>query len=114
MRSIRISTLNVLPPGQDIKTYNWQANSLLSVEAYNGYDGWRGRLPRNPHREDWPRDGVQEDLSKFDELVQLLRPVPRDKIYPDFVAGEVSRYELPPPVDDDSSSSSDSVDEAGQ
>lgn len=71
----------------------------MSFEVYDGYDAWYGRLPREEYRKDWPYDGVQYDLSRFDELVKLLRPVPKDKIYPVFPAEELTEYTLQQAVD---------------
>lgn len=96
LRSISVQTVSILKPGQDPRTFNWQTNSQLSFEVYEGSNAWYGRLPRREHREDWPYDGVQEDLSKFDELVKLLRPIPKDKLYPEFAAEELTQYKPRP------------------
>lgn len=98
-RSVSVQTVNILEPGQNPRTFDWQANIQLSFEVYEGSNAWYGRLPRKEHREDWPYDGVQKDLSKFDELVKLLRPVHKDEIYPEFAAEELTWYE-PRPGDD--------------
>jgi serine/threonine protein kinase len=92
-RSIHIQTLHILTAGQDPQTLDWQTGGYLVFEAYEGFNAWYGRLPRKEHRKDWPHDGFQNDLSRFDELVELLRPVPKDKIYPEFPADELlTRY----------------------
>ncbi|KAG6041916.1 hypothetical protein E4U41_000405 [Claviceps citrina] len=95
-RSVYILSLLVLKEGQDPRHVDWQRDGLLSVEAYQGSNAWHGRIPLRPHRDDWPRDGPQTDLSKFDELVKLLRPVPKHKIYPTFLPQELTRYEPEP------------------
>lgn len=91
-RSINIRTIQILEDGQDLSQFNWQTGGYLSFEVYDGFNAWTGRLQREEHRKDWPRDGVQEDLSGFDELTKLLRPVPKDEIYPEFPAEELTEY----------------------
>lgn len=92
-RFICVQTVYFLEPGQDPNLIDWKIDGQLSIEAYEGSNAWHGRLSRREHREYWPHDGVQTDLSRFDELVKLLQPVPKDKIYPEFPAAELTRYE---------------------
>lgn len=92
-RSIYIQTLHILKEGQDPLEFDWQTGGYLSFEVYEGFNAWCGRLPRSEHRHDWPTDGVQTDLSKFDDLIQLLRPVPNEKLYPEFSAEELTKYD---------------------
>lgn len=92
-RSISIQTIQILKEGQDPRNINWQTDGCLGIEAYEGFDAWYGRLSLGEHRKDWPHDGVQSDLSRFDKLIKLLCPVPKDKIYPKFPAQELTRYE---------------------
>lgn len=93
LRSISVQTVNILEPGQDPRTFDWQANAQLAFEVYEGSNAWHGRLPRQEYRKDWPYDGIQRDLSRFNVLVKLLQPTPKDKIYPKFSAGELTQYE---------------------
>ncbi|GAO19885.1 uncharacterized protein UV8b_06042 [Ustilaginoidea virens] len=92
-RSITVLTGQTLPAGQDPRQFDWRSNRYLCFEVYDGFDAWSGRLQWQEHRKDWPEDGVQADLSKFDELIKLLRPIPREKIYPEFPTEELTRYE---------------------
>lgn len=92
LRSISVLTLYVLKEGQDIKDVNWQKDASLSIEAFDGANAWYGQLPRQEYRNDWPKDGLQNDLSKFDELIQLLRKIPKNQIYPEFPAHELTTF----------------------
>lgn len=92
-RSISVVTLFILKEGQDPLEFNWQTGGYLVFGVYEGSNAWCGRLEREEHRKDWPNDGLQSDLSKFDQLVQLLCSVPKDKIYPVFPSGELTQYQ---------------------
>lgn len=89
-RVVIVQTLHILGPDQNPRDFDWQNGGYLSFEAYEGFNAWCGRLPRQDHRKNWPSDGIQSDLSKFDELTKLLRPVPFEKLYPEFPAGELT------------------------
>ncbi|TQN73492.1 Maternal embryonic leucine zipper kinase [Colletotrichum shisoi] len=91
-RSITVQTLHILEKGQDPHQFDWQTGGYLSIEAYEGFNAWHGRLQRKQYRADWPYDGVQRDLSRFDDLVKLLQPIPRDRIYPEFPADELTLF----------------------
>ena len=91
-RSITIQTVHILEEGQDPQEFDWQSGGYLSFEVYEGFNAWYGRLQRKEHRKDWPCDGVQTDLSRFDKLVKLLYPIPREKIYPEFAVNELTLY----------------------
>lgn len=93
-RSITIQTLHVLEDGQDPQKFDWRTGGYLSFEVYEGYNAWYGRLRREEYRKDWPHDGVQNDLSRFDELVKLLQPIPKDKMYPLLPNEELTEYTL--------------------
>jgi serine/threonine protein kinase len=91
-RSISVQTLYVFKDGQDIKDVDWQKDGSLSFEAFDGSDAWYGQLSRQEYRNRWPKDGLQNDLSKFDELIQLLRTIPKNQIYPEFPADELTIF----------------------
>lgn len=91
-RSICIQTVQTLEEGQSVYDFNWQTDGYLSFEVYEGFNARSGRVRRQEHRKDWPHDGEQHDLSRFDEVIKILRPVPKDKIYPEFPAEELARY----------------------
>lgn len=67
----------------------WQddAPSCLSYSAFDGVAAYVGTLPLPANPLDRPKLGLQDDVSKFDELVKLLDPVPSEKIYPAFAEG---------------------------
>jgi serine/threonine protein kinase len=91
-RSVHVQTIQILEDGQDSQKFDWQTNGYLSFEVFERSDAWYGRLPRKDYCKDWPYDGIQHDLSRFDALVKLLHPVPKDKIYPEFPARELTQY----------------------
>ncbi|KAK2034471.1 hypothetical protein LX32DRAFT_397077 [Colletotrichum zoysiae] len=98
-RSILVQTLYNLEDGQDPQTFDWSNGGCLSFEVYEGYNAWCGTLQQE-YRKDWPHDGVQIDLSRFNELVKLHRPVPKDMIYPVFPKEGLTEYTLQPATDD--------------
>jgi len=91
-RSISVQTVNILKEGQNPNDINWQKDGHLGIEAYEGFDAWYGRLPLDEYRKYWPHDGIQSNLSRFDELVKLLRLIPKDKIYPNFPTADLTLY----------------------
>lgn len=92
-RSIRIQTVYALTPEQDPHDFDWQTSGQLSIEVYEGFNAWYGRLPRKEYRNEWPRDGVYKDFPGFEELVSLLHPVPKEAIYPEIPAEGFTVYE---------------------
>lgn len=93
-RQIRIVTRFTVPAGQDLSTVDWQRGGELDFDVRDGFSAWTGLLPRAEYRDKWPRDGFQDDLSGFDDLVQLLEPIPREGLYPIFPKSGIRRYNI--------------------
>jgi len=92
LRSISVQTVHFLKEGQNPNEINWQKDGYLGIEAYEGFNAWYGRVSLEEYRKYWPHDGIQSDLSRFDELIKLLRPIPRDTIYPKFPTHDLTLY----------------------
>ncbi|KAF3768319.1 hypothetical protein M406DRAFT_251174 [Cryphonectria parasitica EP155] len=92
LRSINIQSVQILEKEQDPRDFNWQTGGYLGFEVYEGSKAWYGRLPLEEHRQDWPNDGLQKNLSRFDELIKLLHPIPKNEIYPEFPPRGLTRY----------------------
>ncbi|PSR84384.1 kinase-like domain-containing protein [Coniella lustricola] len=91
-RRIIISRAYTLKEGEDSSHVDWKNTGFLSFQVYRGSNAWYGNLPVAQYRNDWPELGDQTDLSKFDEVIKLLSPIPKYAIYPAFPTHKLTRY----------------------